>query len=273
MKLPIVRLIMVLLMVGAITFTAPPTAIAQQQEQVQTFSDTDFGYRFNYPSGWVVEDLSPYSQSMVEAAEERIGYRGLFSLCPEDDAIPALGGGYSCEALGSEEETESDAVYAFGFSDLDRKISRQLGQITGATDATVEDAFAYFTQRVAGRDNPDTPLNEERRVEDLVSRTPMTVPVVDSNGQVVAQANGTLVEYVYGSDIYGELLAPDIRAYQFFAIYNNDAVAIGIEGEADDVDSGEVPELLQIIADSFAFTTPTATTTPSQPPAAITPTV
>ena len=79
----------------------------------------------------------------------------------EDVAIPSLGGGYDCQSAQGD-ETGGSAVYAFGFTDLDRKIAVQLGQL-GNTErnATLDDVFAYYAQTIVTVDNEETAIDDK----------------------------------------------------------------------------------------------------------------
>ena len=76
----------------------------------------------------------------------------------------------------------------------------------------------------------------------MVSRTPVTVPIISKQtGQVVGQAEGALIEYVYSTDNLP--FSPETRSYLFVAITENYGIAMGVEGTADELESEETPEV------------------------------
>jgi hypothetical protein len=107
-------------------------------------------------------------------------------------------------------------------------------------------------------------------VQEVVSETPFTIPIVDSaTGQIVGEASAILMEYVYG--IENIPFGPSFRSHQVLALLDEDTgFTFGIEGLEEDVPSGEVPEVLQIVLlDSFRFVKSSSSTgqqQPQQPP-------
>jgi hypothetical protein len=217
--------------------TGGVTADGLPREGLQEYTSTTDQISFSYPSGWVFDNLTQYSQSLKDAAEADIGYGNLGMLCPETSVIPSLGGGDSCEAALSQQtglatETTPQVIIFLRFKDLDTKIAQELGlsltQRQQQMNLTTDDAFAYYIEKILG-DDPETRfVDESSPVKELVSSTPMTVDIVraGTNGQVIGQAPGALVEYVYGST--ENIVARDTRAYQVFALNEDTAVTFGI---------------------------------------------
>lgn len=79
--------------------SAPPAVVYAQLQQSQpqqggaggeVFESEDDGFMLQVPRGWVIQDvdnepLGPYSE-------------GIAVLCLENEALPAIAGGYNCEA-------------------------------------------------------------------------------------------------------------------------------------------------------------------------------
>jgi hypothetical protein len=247
-------LLATILTIAAVASTTT-VAYGQEEEEVegdelQEYVNERYQYAFSYPSGWVFDDFTAaYSQSIVDQVERQLGYGFLGYLCPEDAAIPSLGGsGRSCEAAEN-----LDLVGFVRFTNLDGKIATRLGQATtSTTNVTADDVFAYYVATVLSKDDPENFIDDTMHVQELVSNTPITIDVVDSaTGQVISQAEGAIMEFVYGTE--NVPFGPSFRSYQVFAVYGDTGFTFGVEGLEAEVDSEEVPEVLQTVLDTFRF--------------------
>lgn len=103
------------------------------------FTD-DSGFSVFLPGGWVGEDIdntSPSSQS----AESQLGYGILAIFCPQEQALPQIGGRSSCEPA-------EDAAYVFRYKDLGSR--PEFASLPSNYEITAEDMMAYDF----GRESP-----------------------------------------------------------------------------------------------------------------------
>jgi hypothetical protein len=108
-----------------------PEAIASST--TRTFTD-DTGFAIDIPPGWVVQDYNNTSAQDREV-ERRIGYVVLAMICREDEALPAIGGGLSCE-----DATSPVIVFRYrGFS--------AEPEFSAVQNITADDFFAYDLQQ------------------------------------------------------------------------------------------------------------------------------
>jgi hypothetical protein len=248
----------VLLLIIDLTATTAPyasatTEPATEEEGLKQYVRERYGFAFSYPSDWVFEDfVASTTQAILDQVERQRGYVFLGYLCPEDTAFHSLVG-YSCQS------EFLDLIGFLRFSNLDTKIAQQLGLSTAERqqeqgNVTADDFFAYYVEVMLAEDDPESTIDDSMAVQELVSSTPLTIPIEDlQTGQIVGQAEGAVFEFVYGSDNFS--LAPTYRAYQVFAINGDIGFTFGVEGPEEDVDSGEVPETLQTVIDTFRFVT------------------
>jgi hypothetical protein len=102
-----------ILVVGMMMASLPSTAViyAQlqqpqpQQGEAEVFESEDDGFRLQIPEGWVIEDVD---NMPVDENREDIAL-----LCPENDALPGIGGEYNCLAANY-----TDAIYISRWPDL-----------------------------------------------------------------------------------------------------------------------------------------------------------
>ena len=78
-----------LVAVGGTTTTTITTEVSAQTTTDRTFETQEDGFRLQIPQGWVTQDDVIPSDPNIET----IAY-----LCLENEALPAVGGGYNCEA-------------------------------------------------------------------------------------------------------------------------------------------------------------------------------
>ena len=257
------------LLIIALTTTTPyatATTAGEEEEEEETtgtataqeYVNPEFGIRFSYSSDWVFDDYTArYEQSLYEQAERALGMGFIGYLCPEDVAIPSLGGGDSCDAATSIQNNEElDTIGFMRFKDLDRNIALELGQTTRTQqqNLTTDDVFAYYMQKVLTPDKENTVVDDSFTLQEVVSETPFTIPIEDSaTGQIVGEASAMLIEYVYGAENIP--FGPSFRSYQVFALLDDGETGftIAMDGTEDAVPSEEVPEELQLVIDTFRF--------------------
>lgn len=233
------------------TTTTSPAA-----EPTTTFQSVPDGFQIQVPNGWVVEDTDNTSPSAHDG-ERTQGVGFLATLCPQDEALPAIGGNYTCTPSGEE------YVLIFRYVDL---LSRpEFAQVVlEGSSITTSDLFALLTQfdEAAGAQNFR-----------VINDTDMTVNAIDPRtNQTVETAPAKFVEYVY---TFQNELGRNVnyKNYYLIALTNNSNTAYVVNPSVPT--SGEEPQLspqmLQILH-SFALVTsatspaPITSTTPMPTP-------
>ena len=80
--------------ISAMMIMATTTALAQTADR--TFESEEDGFRLQVPQGWVIQDdnITP----------RQLGNEVIAALCLENEALPAVGGAYNCEAAARTDE-------------------------------------------------------------------------------------------------------------------------------------------------------------------------
>jgi hypothetical protein len=74
-----------------------------------TFQNTEDGIRLRVPDGWVVQDIDNLHLPNYLAADET-GFLLLAIICPQQEALPGVGGLYDCEQSNSSVEIRRDRL-------------------------------------------------------------------------------------------------------------------------------------------------------------------
>jgi hypothetical protein len=74
-----------------------------------TFQNTEDGIRLRVPDGWVVQDIDNLHIPNYLAADET-GFLLLAIICPQQEALPGVGGLYDCEQSNSSVEIRRDRL-------------------------------------------------------------------------------------------------------------------------------------------------------------------
>ena len=94
----IFAVIIAIMTLGNVTMSAAqqlPSQSSPPQTENGTFRSIDDSFSVAVPQGWAVEDLSSTDTNTL-LTEIMEGYRTLARLCPQEQALPDIGGGYSC---------------------------------------------------------------------------------------------------------------------------------------------------------------------------------
>jgi plastocyanin len=221
--------------------SAPPTTVFQ--------SNVD-GFRIGLPEGWVVEDTDNTSPS-AQNAERAQSVSFLATLCPQSEALPAIGGKYTCASSAQE------YVLIFRYVDLMSRPEFAAVALEGGS-ITTSDMFALMLKldEAAGAQNFQ-----------VINDTDMTVNVIDpQTNQTMGTAPAKFVEYVY--TLQNEL-GRDVNYKNYYLIVlTNNANTAYVVNPTPPVSGGEPqisPEMLQMLQ-SFALVASTTTSpTPTMP--------
>jgi len=123
--------------------TAPPTGQAQPGTVTgplaTIFQSTVDGIQVEIPGGWVIEDIDnqdPHAQYV----EDTIGYNFLAHVCPQEQAIPQIGGAYTCSQA---EGTERVAIIRYSNLEARPELAGVVGQ---GRQITLSDFVAFYLQ-------------------------------------------------------------------------------------------------------------------------------
>jgi hypothetical protein len=199
-------------------------------------STTD-GFHVQVPDGWVVEDIDN-TNITAQTGEQQTGYTFLARICPQDNALPFIGGVgiYQCE------EGSNATVHIMRFSDLYE--SPEFASLRNRYINT-SDLLSYyiqFWQRNAGISNIEIWNNTD---------TIVNVRNAETN-QVVAAVPAKLIEYTY-------IYSPDgntrtqYREFTLLVLNGATGYTVYYEGLASSLPSGRPPSQVQQIFNSFGL--------------------
>jgi hypothetical protein len=191
------------------------------------------GIRVGVPDGWIVTDIDnidPISQQ----AEESGAPGELVVLCPRDQAIPQIGGGYICP------DEVQDSVSVYRFSDLKSR-PEFAGVVRQNQNITASDFLAYFLQLMEQRfgfTNIRLIENIERAVNVIDSQTNQTIAIVPAH-------------YIQSSFLDDTGIASRDFAFLVLGIDGNTGYALLPTGLISR--QGELPPEHQQVFDSFVL--------------------
>jgi plastocyanin len=216
-----------------------------------TYESSADGFRIGVPSGWVVDDEDNTSPS-AQAIERTAGIGILATLCPQGDALPAIGGNYTCT---SAEQATSITVIRFGELQERPEFADVVQQNRSITTSDLFALILQFTEDTLGA--------QDFRV---VNDTDTTVDVIDSRtNQTVGTAPAKYVDFTY---IYPDELGRNVNGFEFQLIgLSNDSNTGYVVVPTAPLTTGVPqlsPEMVQVL-DSFALVTPTTRPATSPP--------
>lgn len=210
-----------------------------------TFQSISDGFRVQVPNGWVVQDLNS-TESWVQQNIAQYDVEILAYMCPQNQALPSIGGLYSCPS-----DTQTQVVFS-RFVDLQSKpeiaaLARENRSIT------TSDLLALYLDYYRSFSDPQFFEGFE-----IVNDTDIVLNVVDpQTNQTTGTVPGKYVEWLH-SDAFG-----GIREFVLLALSNDGNSAYFLDpiiSEGLDEDA-EVPPFVGQVLGSFELLTPT--TTPS----------
>ncbi len=148
------------------------------------------GFRVQIPKGWVIYDLDNTGLAALGLAEQ-LGYELLAVLCPQDEALPAIGGTYRCPI---ESNPSTTFVSLFRYSNLyDRREFAPI--IEQNKTINISDLFAFHIQRT----EEEGVSNIQIQKTGLKNNNMTTINVIDpTTNQTVETAPIMVAEFSYG---------------------------------------------------------------------------
>jgi plastocyanin len=208
-----------------------------------TFESSEDGFRIGVPSGWVVDDEDNTSPS-AHASERTTGIGILATLCPQADALPAIGGNYTCTS--SAEQSKFITVLRLAELQTRPEFADVVQQNRTITTSDLFALIIQFTEDTLGAQNFR-----------VVNDTDTTVDVIDSRtNQTVGTAPAKYVDFTYN---YQDELGMNINGFEFqLIVLSNDSNTGYVVVPSLPLTTGELqlsPEMIQVL-DSFALVTP-----------------
>jgi plastocyanin len=201
-----------------------------------TFQSSVDGIRVQVPSGWVVEDIDNTDRDEQKLSRD-LGWELLATLCPQEQTLPKIGGGYVCS------DGAEDYVNVIRYAELKSRpefavLAQQNKSIT------ISDLLAYFIQY------DEVELNYTNHI--LHANIDRLVNVTDSHtNQTIATASAKYVEMSF-SNAEGERVESGIS----LLVLNNDGNTgyVLLPTSASELTTaGELSPEYQQILDSFGL--------------------
>ncbi len=206
-----------------------------------TFENTADGFRVQVPNGWVVQDIDNLHLPNYLTRNEA-GFSVLAIICPQQEAMQAIGGRYNCEQAENSVELAYDRLgHRPEFELIDNPIS-----------ITPEDFLAFIVKEMHGRNYTNI---------HIINSTDLTINITDPEdpATTIRTAPAKLVEMTYQSN----LEPADLRSYSILATIPENSVpglrqvlsgySVIYEGPAITTPSGSPPLAIQQIFQSLEF--------------------
>jgi hypothetical protein len=223
--------------IAAAILFAPNVGIANAQQLTSipaviengTFQNIEDGIRLQVPEGWVVQDIDNLHLPNYLTADEA-GFLLLAIICPQQEALPGIGGLYNCEQSNSSVEIRHDR--------LGHKPEFEV--IEDPLNITPDDFLAFMIGEMQGRNYSNI---------QIVNSTDLAINVTSPEGTntTIRPVPAKLVEMTYQQS-----LGPaDVRSYSILAT----------------IPETPQPGLRQIVSGySITYEGPAATTPSGTPP-------
>jgi hypothetical protein len=212
------------------------------------------GFRVQVPKGWVIYDLDNAGIAALGLAEQ-LGYELLAVLCPQDQALPAIGGTYRCPI---ESNPSTTFVSLFRYSNLyDRREFAPI--IEQNKTITISDLFAFYIQRT----EEGGATNIQIQKTGLKNNNTTTINVIDpTTNQTVGTAPIMVAEFSYGPpELTSSYLSSSKRDLILLALSNDTNTGFAVDPilQQENETLSTLPPPVQQILDSFELVIPSKT--------------
>jgi hypothetical protein len=203
------------------------------------------GFRVQIPKGWVIYDLDNTGLAALGLAEQ-LGYELLAVLCPQDQALPAIGGTYRCPI---ESNPSTTFVSLFRYSNLyDR---REFVPILEQNKTiNISDLFAFHIQRT----EEGGVTNIQIQKTGLKNNNMTTINVIDpTTNQTVETAPIMVAEFSYGPPELASSYLPSKRDLVQLALSNDTNTGFVVDPilQQENETLSTLPPPVKQILDSF----------------------
>jgi plastocyanin len=245
--------------IAAVLFlTSLAIASAQQLPSIPaviengTFQSTEDGFRVHVPEGWVVQDIQ--NTGLMTTVESNKGYVFLAIICPQEEALPGIGGLNSCEQAG-----RSVTIWRY----LDLGSRPEFAVITNPANISINDLSAFIIRNLQEDDFSNI------RITNTTDLTINMTSAEDPN-TTVRTVPAEFVEMTY----QGRFAFEDTRNYNILALVAEapetgqeqtlTGIRMSYEDPAATTLSGNPPASVQQIFDSFVLLEPSSSSPSSQ---------
>ncbi|HKH86073.1 MAG TPA: hypothetical protein VKA40_05945 [Nitrososphaera sp.] len=188
-----------------------------------TFESVERGFRVQVPAGWAVDEGELIPEESLRILEEAVGFsfQALATFCPQDQALPAIGGTMDCGSLMSTTTEPRGFVTLLRYDNLYER--PEFASLRSQNkNITASDLSAYTIQN----------LQSSRQMVDvkLMNSTDRTINVIDAQtNQTVTTVPAKLVEFTY-TQRPSSFEDPSLRGvYMFFLDPSGNTGYVGIE--------------------------------------------
>ena len=272
--LTVIILAAILIITSMVVFPKASASTAPQQQLIPSLVENNNnyyqnamdGFRVQVPEGWVMDDIDNTGLAAL-ALGEQLGIELLAIMCPQDQALPAVGGTYRCPI---ESNLLTTSVNLFRYSNLhDRREFAPV--IEQNKNITISDLFAFHIQFTPEGQQDVTDIQIQKTGPKYNNMT--TVNVIDpTTNQTVGTAPIMVAEFSYGPpEELASSYLPSIRDLVLLALSNDTNTGFVVDPILQGNETlSTLPPPVQQILDSFELvtlpSTLTVATAPSPPP-------
>lgn len=207
------------------------------------------GFRVQIPKGWVIYDLDNAGIAALGLAEQ-LGYELLAVLCPQDQALPAIGGTYRCPI---ESNPLTTFVSLSRYSNLyDRREFAPI--IEQNKTINISDLFAFYIQRT--EEGGVTTIQIQKA--GLKNNNMTTINVIDpTTNQTVKTAPIMVAEFSYEPPGLASSFLSSKRDLVLLALSNDTNTGFVVDPilQQQNETLSTLPPPVQQILDSFELVT------------------
>jgi hypothetical protein len=228
---------------------APNVGIASAQQltsipaviQNGTFQNTEDGFRLQVPDDWVVQDIDNLHLPNFRVANEA-GFLIMATICPQQEALPVIGGIYNCE--------QSESSVAILHDRLSHRPEFEV--IEDPANITSDDFLAFIVEEMQGRNYTNI---------QIINSTDLTINITspEDPNTTIRTVPGKIVEMTYQPS-FG---LADMRSYSILTTIPENPQPglrqivsgeyITYEGPAAATPSGSPPPPIQQMFQSLEF--------------------
>src|SRR5918997_6499770 len=243
------KMMIVLPVIATLFLLAISIGISNAQElpsipvviQNRTFENTVDGFRVQVPDGWVVQDIDNLHLPNFRVANEA-GFLILAIICPQQEALPGIGGTYNCEQSESSVEILHDRL----------SHRPEFEVIEDPANITSDDFLVFMVEEMQGRNYTNI---------QIINRADLTINITSPQdpNTTIRTVPAKLVEMTYRPS---PGLA-DMRSYSILATIPENpqpglrqivsGESVTYEGPAAATPSGSPPPPVQQIFQSLEF--------------------
>ncbi len=248
-----IMLAAILIVVSMVAFPKVSASTIPQQQLIPSlveysnnyYQNAMDGFRVQIPKGWVIYDLDNAGLAALGLAEQ-LGYELLAVLCPQDQALPAIGGTYRCPI---ESNPLTTFVSLFRYSNLyDRREFAPI--IEQNKTINISDLFAFHIQHT----EEGGVTNIQIQKTGLKNNNVTTVNVIDPMiNQTVGTAPIMVAEFSYGPPELASSYLPSKRDLILLALSNDTNTGFVVDPilQQENETLSTLPPPVQQILDSF----------------------